>query len=241
MDEKAAKKIVDYTFKDVFGRDNPFTLEQIKEKFAFDILLPVKAKDTFTGKDAWIMKKIGNKVKVWEEWGKTPPGGDPTMPKEKIKDMDDLLGHFNNIFYTIADKAWEAKDYSETDNIYLASEIYHCSKVIRTQKAAFSAEINDSKYGVACYYIYNCTSVIRAFDSSYCTACFNVAWSEKSSRCMYLNNCTDMFESMFCANLRSRKHCICNMQFEKEEYAKVKEMVVDWTLENFGKGNSIGL
>ncbi len=241
MDEKRAKEIVDYTFKDIFGRVNPFTLDQIREKFAFDIPLPFKVKDTVTGKDAWIVKSIGKKVRVWEEWGALESKGDGMVQKEKIRDIDDLLEKFDNIFYNVADKAWEAKDYAATDNIYLANDIYYSYKVIRSQSSAFSAEILDSKYLVACYYTDSSTAAIRAMDSSFCTSSFGISWSGKISKCMYLSNCKDMYECMFCANLHSRKYCIANMQFTKEEYMPIKEMVIDWTIENFKKGKSLGV
>ena len=34
MDENKAKQITDYVFKDVFGVGNPFSLEEIRKRFA---------------------------------------------------------------------------------------------------------------------------------------------------------------------------------------------------------------
>lgn len=44
MDEVAAKELVDRIIGQIFGFQNPLTLEQVKEKFAFDIRLPHEVK-----------------------------------------------------------------------------------------------------------------------------------------------------------------------------------------------------
>ena len=53
MDKKQASEIVNNTFKMIFGKDNPFPLETVFSKFAFDIKLPKKVMDSITGQETW--------------------------------------------------------------------------------------------------------------------------------------------------------------------------------------------
>lgn len=48
MDKRQASEIVNNTFKMIFGKDNPFPLETVFSKFAFDIKLPKKVMDSIT-------------------------------------------------------------------------------------------------------------------------------------------------------------------------------------------------
>jgi hypothetical protein len=37
-------------------------------------------------------------------------------------------------------------------------------------------------------------------------------------------------DCLFCSHLSGKRFCIANMQFEEEEYYKIKEQVVRWVL-----------
>ena len=53
MDKKEAKLIADKIFISIFEKKNPFTMEEILSKFAFDIKLPGKVLDSLTGEETW--------------------------------------------------------------------------------------------------------------------------------------------------------------------------------------------
>ncbi len=51
MNEKIAKEILDKIVKQVFGVDNPLSLQQMVEKFTFDLNLPNKVIDSTDGSE----------------------------------------------------------------------------------------------------------------------------------------------------------------------------------------------
>ena len=76
----------------------------------------------------------------------------------------------------------------------------------------------------------SCTLGIRVKEGIFCSSSFEVSWSNKISKSMFVHDSFDLYECLFCSHLRSKKYCIANMQFEKEEYDKTKKMVIDWIL-----------
>ncbi len=61
MDEQKAKKIADTIIGQIFGLENPYTLEQFKSKFAFDIRTTSEVTDSITGNQVWVQNPSGNK------------------------------------------------------------------------------------------------------------------------------------------------------------------------------------
>ena len=53
MDKKQAKDILDKIVQQIFGVKNPLTLDDFAKKFAFDVRLPEKVKDSTDGSDTW--------------------------------------------------------------------------------------------------------------------------------------------------------------------------------------------
>ena len=53
MTDNEAQKILDKIVTQVFGIKNPLTMEQFKNKFAFDLTLPTKVTDFTSGEDTW--------------------------------------------------------------------------------------------------------------------------------------------------------------------------------------------
>ena len=47
------KTICNQIFQGIFGRDCPYDLPELKEKFAFDLKLPELVKDSTTGEDTY--------------------------------------------------------------------------------------------------------------------------------------------------------------------------------------------
>ncbi len=238
MDEKKAKEIVDFVFKDIFDRPNPFSLEETQKRFAFDVDLPERIKDSVTGKDTWAVKRHGVPAMSVETGEELHKKGKIPKP-EKLSTLDDVFKFWKTSAYFLGDRCTNSTDVAESDAVFDSSSVYRSSLIHKCQKVVFSKDDWDCKQIVACRTTV-ATSCLRVKDSALTTSCFAVAWSKKTTKCMYVNNSYDMYECMFCSNMESKKYCIGNMQFTKEEYEPLKQMVIDWTIKNFGKGNTMG-
>ena len=71
---------------------------------------------------------------------------------------------------------------------------------------------------------------IRCDDSKSCTNSYSVICSNKVSNSLFIQDCFDLHECMFCSHIASKRHCIANMQFEEEEYYALKKLIIDWIL-----------
>ena len=49
MNRVEVEKEISKIFFNIFGKENPFTIQEIEEKFAFDVKLPKQVKDSVTG------------------------------------------------------------------------------------------------------------------------------------------------------------------------------------------------
>lgn len=53
MNRVEVEKEISRIFFNIFGKENPFTIKEIEEKFAFDVKLPKQVKDSVTGEITW--------------------------------------------------------------------------------------------------------------------------------------------------------------------------------------------
>ena len=49
MNKKETLEVANQVFYNIFERENPYTIDEIEEKFAFDVKLPKQVKDSLTG------------------------------------------------------------------------------------------------------------------------------------------------------------------------------------------------
>jgi len=232
MDNQKAKQISDYIFKDVFNIENPYSLDQLKSKFAFDIPFASKVRCALSGIDTWSFSAEGEKTASQKAIADRFKEDEWMRKKKLFKSIDDVLAAWQNINYITGEKYINSKDVAGSDGIYNSSSVYQSVSVFDSKNIIFSYKIFDCNYLLASRDNSSCTLGIRVKESIYCSSCFEVSWSNKVSRSMYLHDCFDLFECLFCSHLRSKKYCVANIQLAKDEYFKIKKMVVDWILKD---------
>ncbi len=227
-----AKQIIDYIFKDVFQIDNPFSLEQLQKKFAIDIPKVSKVKCAISAKDTWTFSsakdKVASQSAIEERFGK-----DEWMQKNNsIKSLPDILKAWNKINYLTSEKYINSINVLGSDSIINSNNIYQSLSIFDSKNIVFSYKIFDSNYMVASRDNSSCTLGIRVKESIYCSSNFEVSWSNKVSKSMFIHYSYDLYECLFCSHIRSKKYCIANVQFSQEEYFELKKEVVEWILNN---------
>lgn len=230
MNNQKAKEIADYIFKAVFNKYSAYSLVELKKKFAFDIPMANKVACALSGENTWSFsvesemtasqKAIANKFKQ-DEWMKK---------QQPLNSIEDVLEAWKKVNYITGEKYISSKDVSESDGVYNSIAVYHSVSVFDSKNIVFSYKIFDSNYMMGSRDNSSCTLGMRVKESIYCSSCFEVSWSNKVSRSMFIHDGFDLYECLFCSHLRSKKYCVANMQFEKAEYFKVKTMVIDWIL-----------
>lgn len=227
MKEKITKEIIDKVFANVFECTNPFTNEEILEKFAFDIKLPQEVRDSITGEITWAESinptKFITKENSWkrDSW---------MQSKQEVSGIQDILNIWQKINYTTTERNYESENVIESDTIYACENAIRSINCSRSKNIVFSDGCHHCEYAIACQRSGDCSFCIRVDDSANCINSYNVACSGKISNSFFIQDGNNLHECMFCAHISDKRFCIANMQFEEEEYFTIKKEIVKWIM-----------
>lgn len=237
MDETQAKKIVDTVFRDVFGIENSFSMETIKRSLCHNIDLPVETVCSVTNKKTWVYDPDEN-YRILSDAAKMQMNKDAPMmmPKKPLGSMEDVLGAWKEINFLTSEKVVSSQEVAESDSVTTSANVFHSSLVMSSKNIVYSSNLINSNHMVASKGSNSCSMGIRMFDNIYCSSSFEVKWSSKVSKSMFIVDCLDLYECLFCFDIRSKKYCVANIQLEKDEYMKVKAMIVKWIMDKYMHG-----
>lgn len=223
-------EILDQICANIFGYKNPYTPEEFLQKFGFDIRLPKEIVDSTDGTKTWAQSINPTKFITLDNARKRNDVDDWVVPKRPLNSIQDILAAWEETNYMTTERQLESTDIFESDNIYNSQSVYRSMDVHFSKNVYACDTIRKMEY-VACSQRSNSSVYsIRIEDSTECSNSFNVIWSAKIANCLFINDCFNMYESMFCSHMAGKKFCIANMQFEEEEYRKLKKLVVEWIL-----------
>jgi hypothetical protein len=230
MTQKDAQEILDKIVGQIFGYQNPFSLDQFQQKYAFDVRLPVQVNDSTTGEVTWAQSVNPTKFITIDNARKRAEIDDYMMPKQPLTNIQDILQAWDKVNYTTTERQIESTNVLECDNIYQSENIYRSQDIHLSKNILFSDSVIKSESVVAGQRSQASMYCARLEDSKECSNSFSVSWSGKITNSFFIHDCHDVHESMFCSHIRGKQFCIANMQFEEAEYMKIKEMVVRWIL-----------
>lgn len=229
MNGDVAKSIMDKIVGQVFGYQNPLTLEQFTAKFAFDVRLPQQVFDMHTNEPTWAASinptkfiKHANTFKLDENHYE--------RPKRPINSIEDILTFWAETNEMAAERSIDSLNVSESDNIRTSENVYRSQDISGSKNIILSDGVMESEFIAASQRSGNSTFCIRLEDSTLCSNSFSVSWCQKISNSFFIQDCANMQDSMFCSHLNSKRFCIANMQYEEAEYYKIRDMVVRWIL-----------
>lgn len=230
MTKEEAKKILDSIVGQVFGYQNPLSLEQWVEKFTFDVRLPQPVQDATDGSQTWATSTNPTKFIEMNKARVISDATDGLQPKRPINNLQELLAVWNEVNYTTTERQIESINVAESDDIRHSENILHSQNIDKSKNILYSDGLMDCESVFASQRSHACTNSIRVDDSNTCSNSFGITWCAKISNCLFMNDCGDMQDSMFCTNIGGKRFCVANMQFEEAEYRKLREEVVRWIL-----------
>lgn len=230
MDATKAKEIADKIIGQIFGYQNPYNLEEFMQKFAFDVRLPQQVYDSTDNSPTWAQSTNPTKfITLDHSW--EVPEGHWVKEKRPINSMQDILTVWNEINFTTTERQIDSTNVAESDNVYFSDSVYRSQDITGSRNILFSDSLNSGcEYLAASQRSHSSTFCLRLEDSKECSNSFSVSWSQKISNSFFIHDCANMQDSMFCSHMSSKQYCIANMQFTKEEYEKIKPMVLQWIL-----------
>ncbi len=127
----------------------------------------------------------------------------------------------------------ECSGYQQAHNGYRSSRAYF------TKYSAFCFWPRDCDHVFGCDAIRNSSFCISCYNSYKLTRCFEADTCQNCSSSYFLHNCENVHDSMFCFNAKNLRYAIGNQEIGKEEFAKVKDMILDEIVRKLEKDKRI--
>jgi len=230
MDEAKAKEILDKVVGQVFGYQNPLTLEQARAKFAFDRRLPQQVNDSTTGEVTWSSARNASKYITLDNMHKRGNADEWMVPARPMKDVEDVIAAWAETNFTATERIVDSINVEKSDHIMHSENVYNSYDVHRSKNILFTEGGTEMEYVVGGFSSVTSSFCIRVEESQLTTNSFSVNWSAKISNSFFMQDCYDCMDCMFCSHLSGKRFCIANMQFEEEEFKRLKLEVVRWIL-----------
>ncbi len=230
MNHKQAQEILNKIIERIFEHKNPWTLQQYMEKNAFDVRLPMRANDFMTGEDAWVSSMNPPRFRTFNNL--LAQEGDFMIPTRKIENIEDLLSAWEETNWFASDRNLDSINLLESDNIRSSENIFRSQDVNESNNILFSDGCHASEFSASVQRSGIISFSCRVEDSSTVSNSFSVSWSKNVNNSMFIQDSSDLYECLFCSHINSKEYCVANMQFEKEEYFRIKNLVQEWVLNN---------
>lgn len=232
MNDTIALEIINKIFNNVFGENNKYSLDIILEKFAFDIKLPKNVKDSTTNEDTWADSINSGRFITNKNMQKRDAIDGWMIPKQKINNLQELIDVWNTINYTTTERVYDSINVIKSDTIYRCENVYRSTDCNDCKNMIYCDSCGNSDFLLASQRSGTCNFCIRCDDSKNCSNSYNVVCSNKIMNSLFIQDCYDLYECIFCSHIASKKYCIANMQFEEQEYYEIKKLIIKWILNN---------
>ena len=230
MDDNKALDIVNKIFRNIFDDDNNYTLDVLLEKFAFDVKLPKQVNDSITNEITWADAINSGRFITNKNMEKRDETQGWMLPKKEINNLQELIDIWKTINLTTTERVYDSINVIKSDTIYRCENVYRSTDCRDSKNMIFCDSCGNCEFLLASQRSSVCNFCIRTDDSTNCSNSYNVICSNKISNSLFIQDCFDLYECMFCCHIASKRFCIANMQFDEDEYYEIKKAIVKWIL-----------
>lgn len=213
--------------------------------------LPYPLKSAISGKEVWMSPSanyIGKrfaKTKAisydeMEQVNKSPfkyedlTGSDIKDVVERIiAPVAYIIGNFRYKTYENIEKCSGA---GAGRNLYYGEDLF-----IDIKNAAYSNYTMFSQNMFGCHNVPHSNFCIHAYNSVNLSRCFETDGCSKCSDLLFCHNCEGVSDSLLCFNVKNIRHAVGNVELGKEEYHKVKKIVLDYVLKELKEKKDTGI
>ena len=230
MNDTKALEIINKIFNNVLNKDNIYNLDELLEKYAFDVKLPKQVNDSVTNEITWADSINSGKFITNKNMELKESKNGWMLPKKEINNLQELIDIWNTVNFTTTERVYDSIDVVKSDTIYRCENVYRCSDCNDSKNIVYCDSCADSNFLLASQRSTSSNFCIRCDDSKDCSNSYNVICSNKVKNSYFIQDCFDLYECMFCSHIASKRFCIANMQFEEQEYYEIKKVITDWIL-----------
>ncbi len=131
----------------------------------------------------------------------------------------------------------------DTPAVFNSTDVYRCWDCTESKLCAYSygGFVASSEYcfGGSSVRILGCKFSIRCYDSSSLNRCVEVDCSHNCTDCYFCHNCESCEECIFCDNCKGLRHAVFNTPLPKEEYYRIKKLLLDYLNSRLEKSGSM--
>ena len=228
MSREEVLLIINKIFKAVFLIENKDSLDNIYKKYAFDIKLPRKVYDKMTNEETYTEDYDRGYYIVVNNMEKLDSTTGFMKKKISFSSLEELINTWEEINTITTERCYNSTYVSKSDTIYDSSYVYNSTNCSNCKNIVFCDGCGRSEYLLASQRSGNCTFSIRVDDSNNCSNSYSVICSNKISNSLFIQDCFNLDECMFCSHIANKKYCICNMQYDEYEYFAIKKLIIEW-------------
>jgi len=117
-------------------------------------------------------------------------------------------------------------------------EVHGC---VFMKKSAYSTWARDSEYLFGSAFVFDSSFNIKCYNSFKLKGCFEVDSARSSTGCYYCHNIENCHDAIFCSNAKNLRYAVCNKEVGKEEFARVKALLLSRVNGEIDKTGGCGL
>ena len=108
-----------------------------------------------------------------------------------------------------------------------SSNCYRTSGIVFSKYCGYTFWPKSTEQAFGCHIIFDSNSCINCYHSTKLTRCFEMDSCRNCSDSMFCHNCENLRDCMFCFNIKSKRYAIGNAEVGREEYMRIKRMVLE--------------
>lgn len=206
-------------WKIIFDCELELSLDQFMSSYCFDIDLPKMALSAFNKQPVTFhrpYKRVIAQAELEEEH-------EAPMTENKLQSASELISYVAGEVVFCGSNSYESSAVLDSDNIFRSNQVFASRSIFDSKKVLFSTNCTGLESCAACDNSGFNQFCIRVFDSGSSSRCFELYQSAKCTNSFFISNSYDLHHCILCWNLKSRRYCIANCQYTKEEYEKLRE------------------
>ncbi len=141
--------------------------------------------------------------------------------------LDNAAEKLEPLRYHTSDAITGQNTEMEECSLYIdSSYCFRTNSTANSKFCAYSFWPRDSEYMFGVDTVFHSKFCLKCYNSVNLTRCFEVSHSSNSSDCYFCHNLDACAECLFCTNAKSLRYAVFNHEVGKEEYMRVKKMVL---------------
>jgi hypothetical protein len=204
---------------------NTIRLEEVRTAFGSETHIPL---------DFGIVSKMPRKRAVGIE--ESFELGKIALDESSFSSLERLIGSLGRIaFFSAEYKKGESHNIIKSPLLLSSTNIYKGYEATYSENTGLTSLSLHSKYVYGCNRIIESEFCLKCYNSLYLNRCFEMDACLKCADSYFCHNCEGMGDSMFCFNMKGRRHMIGNTEVPKDTYAGIKGAILGQINDELGR------